>query len=268
MPLPSGMCCYLLKRFPQLTQTLVAAKLRELERQGARLTVVGRSGPSGPTAYAATRLMVSGLHAPVRYLSGPAAVAGSAGADAEIARYVVGQGATHLHAHFTGWAAHTARRVSAATGIGYSITAHASDLDPNRVDNLGLVELLSNARFVVTVTEDSRRHVERLLDAHGRHARIIRLHPGVDLTRLHAIGSHREPGLVVGVGRLVENQRHDVLIEAIRLLHRSGQNVRCVIVGDGPLRARLERQIDEAGLNGLVKLLAGRQHETVPHLLR
>jgi colanic acid/amylovoran biosynthesis glycosyltransferase len=268
---PDGTWCYLLKRFPQLTQTFVAAELGELERQGGRTAVVALSGPSGPTAYFATRRIVAGLQAPVRYLPGPVAAAitaDSAAAHAKITRDVVALGATHLHAHFTGWAAHAAQRVGAATGLGYSVTVHATDIYRDRVDQSDLVELLAGARFVVTVTEDNRRHLENLLDAHARTARIVSLHNGVDLTRLHVDSSHREPGLVLGVGRLVEKNGHDVLIESVRLLRRAGRDVRCVIVGEGPLRAQLERQVAYAGLGGVVQLIGSRDHQTVLDLLR
>jgi colanic acid/amylovoran biosynthesis glycosyltransferase len=266
-----GTWCYLLKRFPQLTQTSVAAELRELERQGARPAVVAHSGPSGPTAYFATRRIVEGLHAPVRYLQGPLAAAiatDPAAADAQIARDVVRLGATHLHAPFVEWAGHAAQRVGAALGLGYSVTAHASDIHHDGVDQDALVELLAGARFVKTVTEDDRRQLEGLLDAHGRSARIICLYSGVDLTPLHDDRSHREPGLVLGAGRLVEKKGHDVLIEAVRRLRRAGRDVRCVIVGEGPLRAQLERQVAEAGLGDAVQLLGGRDKQAVRGLLR
>jgi colanic acid/amylovoran biosynthesis glycosyltransferase len=273
MDTPDGTWGYLLKRFPQLTQTFVAAELRELERQGARLAVVARSGPSDPNSHAATSKLADGLRAPVRYLSGPiaAAIAADAtAADAEIARHVVELGTTHLHAHFAGWAAHAARRVGAATGIGigYSVTAHATDIYRDGVDPAGLAQLLADARFVVTVTEDNRRHLEDLLDAQHRSARIVRLYNGVDLTRLHPAGHHREPGLVVGAGRLVEKKGHDVLIEAVRLLHHAGRDIRCVIIGEGPLRAQLEHQVTQAGLDGVVELIGSRDHDTVLDLLR
>ena len=38
------------------------------------------------------------------------------------------------------------------------------------------------------------------------------------------------------------------LIEAVRLLRRQGADVRCDVIGDGELRPKLQRQIDEADL--------------------
>jgi colanic acid/amylovoran biosynthesis glycosyltransferase len=274
MSLPDNTWCYLLKRFPQLTQTFVAAELCELERQGSRLAVVARSGPSDATAGDPTARTVEGLHAPVRHLSGPVAAAVAAdpaAGDAEIARHVIELGATHLHAHFAGWAARAAARVTAATGLGYSFTAHATDIYRDGVDQAGLVELMAGARFVVTVTEDNRRHLEGLLDAHGRSARVVRLYNGVDLTRLRAEGAERAdraPGLVLGAGRLVEKKGHDVLIEAVRRLRATGRDVRCVIVGEGPLRAQLDKQVADAGLGDVVDLIGSRDHEAVLDLLR
>ncbi len=261
-----GTWCYLLKRFPQLTQTFVAAELCELERQGARLAVIARNGPSDASA-----APIQGLRAPVRYLGDPAALHDDpTAADAEITGLALELGATHLHSHFAGWAAGAAARVAPDAGLTYSVTAHATDIYRDGVDPAALVELMVGARFVVTVTEDNRRHLEALLAQHGRTARVVRLYNGVDLTRLHAPAESagRDPGLVVGAGRLVAKKGHDVLIEAVRRVRATGRDVRAVIVGEGPLRAELAAQIDAAGLDGVVDLVGSRDHEGVLGLLR
>lgn len=57
---------------------------------------------------------------------------------------------------------------------------------------------------------------------------------------------------VLFVGRLVERKGVHVLIEAVRLLNLD-RPVRLEIVGDGPLRSRLERQARETGLGPLIR---------------
>ena len=60
--------------------------------------------------------------------------------------------------------------------------------------------------------------------------------------------------LIVAVGRLVAQKRHDVAVEAMaRLPHAA-----LVIVGEGPLRLSLERQIARLGLDSRVRLVCAR----------
>lgn len=60
---------------------------------------------------------------------------------------------------------------------------------------------------------------------------------GVDLARFGGVGTP-EPGLILHVGRLVEKKGTAVLLEAMRSLPEA----RLAVIGDGPLRAALERQ--------------------------
>src|SRR6266567_2967760 len=59
------------------------------------------------------------------------------------------------------------------------------------------------------------------------------------------------PFTVLFVGRLVERKGVSHLVDAVSLL-RSGVDVRLVIVGDGPERARIEARVREQGLDGRV----------------
>jgi glycosyltransferase involved in cell wall biosynthesis len=67
------------------------------------------------------------------------------------------------------------------------------------------------------------------------------------------------PFTVLFVGRLVERKGVSHLVDAVSLL-RSGVDVRLVIVGDGPERARIEARIREQGLDGRV-VVRGRVSE-------
>jgi glycosyltransferase involved in cell wall biosynthesis len=71
---------------------------------------------------------------------------------------------------------------------------------------------------------------------------------GVDLERFRP-GGERDAGLILHVGRLVEKKGTTVLIDALARLSEA----RLVVIGDGPERARLERQA--AGLCGRVRFL-------------
>lgn len=60
--------------------------------------------------------------------------------------------------------------------------------------------------------------------------------------------------LLVAAGRLVPQKRHDLALSALARLPGAA----LVIVGTGPLRVQLERQVEELGLGDRVRLLGGR----------
>jgi glycosyltransferase involved in cell wall biosynthesis len=59
---------------------------------------------------------------------------------------------------------------------------------------------------------------------------------------------------VAYVGRLIDEKRVDLLIDAVARLRDSGRVVRCVIAGDGPAREGLTRHAALAGVSDLVEL--------------
>ena len=94
--------------------------------------------------------------------------------------------------------------------------------------------LMAGGQLFLAVSEALRR--EAL--ARGFPAeRTMTHYLGVDLARFQRPATP-EPGLVLHVGRLVEKKGTSILIEAMRALPEA----RLVVIGDGPLRALLERQ--------------------------
>lgn len=266
---PMPKICYILKRFPRLTQTFVLHELLELERQGAELTIVALRGAGEPLA----QPQLAGLRAPVHYLSADTATpAGDkqralGEQAAQIVPLVRALGITHIHAHFATWAAAAAAHVSAQTGIPFSFTAHAHDIFHTSVDPQRLAQRVSQARFVVTVSDYNRAYLDRLLAEHGCAGEVVRLYNGIDLAQFVPAGAPREADLIVGVGRLVEKKGFADLVEACRLLLLRGRPVRCVIVGAGEQRAALEQQIAQAGLREYVALLGAQPQAAVMRLI-
>jgi glycosyltransferase involved in cell wall biosynthesis len=65
----------------------------------------------------------------------------------------------------------------------------------------------------------------------------------------------REPELVaVFAGRFIPEKRPEALVPALVRARESLPQLRAVLYGDGPERARVERQLIAAGLNGMVRL--------------
>jgi glycosyltransferase involved in cell wall biosynthesis len=75
------------------------------------------------------------------------------------------------------------------------------------------------------------------------------------LARRRALGVDDLGEIVIGcVANYSPVKRHDLLIEAFAALQDHRQTMRLVLVGDGPLRPALERQIRELGLEARVHL--------------
>ena len=98
--------------------------------------------------------------------------------------------------------------------------------------------------------------------------RCVVIHNGVDLERFAPGTSPAAPQrrLILGVGRLVPQKDFELFLEAAALLVKQHPDAGFAIVGDGPLRAALQRHAAQLGLERAVAYLGERQD--VPDLLR
>jgi glycosyltransferase involved in cell wall biosynthesis len=71
--------------------------------------------------------------------------------------------------------------------------------------------------------------------------------------------------LVVAIGALVPHKGHRVLVDAIHSLRERKHKVRCLIIGEGPERQRLQAQIQQNQLGGVVTLM-GHKPDILPIL--
>lgn len=167
----------------------------------------------------------------------------------------------HLHAHFVTVAAQTAYLAHLFTGIPFSVTAHAKDVYRHTVDPGVFREIADAASPVVTVCQANRRHIEEHI--FGGRGEVEVVYNGVSLDRLPVRRAGREPGLILGVGRLVPKKGYPVLLEACRILADRGLDLRCVLVGDGDERAPLLELRQRLGLADRVDLVGAASREEV-----
>jgi glycosyltransferase involved in cell wall biosynthesis len=269
---------YVLEHFPKISETFVAAELIELERRGEDLSVFAVNRPKEPFVHG----FVKELSAPVVYLPRQPAreLVRVARSVARVARRDAGSwlraartslwpprpgglrrllqatvlreemeraGIDHAHAHFANLPARLARLASRMGGPPYSVTAHAHDIYDRRYLRLDeLKDSLAQARFVVTVCESNRSHLESAL---GINERLHVIHNAVDLARLPSPEERRpKNGLILAVARLVETKGIEDLIAACGVLARRGAQVRLRVVGAGPLRRSLRAAAEREGI--------------------
>lgn len=169
-----------------------------------------------------------------------------------------------------GWAA---VRLGRSAKLPVVLQCHGSDvllLDrfPSRKQRT--VEAVKGADGVVAVSRD----IARNLEAMGVSAERIRVvYDGVDFTKFHpasksdaksAIDISGSSPLVLFVGNLLPVKAVDVLLEACGQLMRESFPFQLVIVGDGPLRPKLEAQRAAPGLTERVKFVGAIAHEELP----
>lgn len=152
------------------------------------------------------------------------------------------RGITRLHAHWASYPATLALVVYWLFGIRFSFTAHAYDI--YLVPRLLGVKV-REAHFAVTCGCVNATYLNALAGTDAD--RVIVNYHGVDLTRFppRTAAPAGDMPCILTCGRLEPYKGHHVLLEACAALSRP---VRCVLVGEGPQRARLEQRARELGI--------------------
>ena len=123
-----------------------------------------------------------------------------------------------------------------------------------------ILNVLQRADAVVTVSD----HISQTLVKDGlprRKLHVVRrgvdpaaFSPGDRLIARRGLGVAEDRTLFVAVGRLVPVKGFEHLIASCAVLKSRGHSFGCHILGDGPLKGPLQRQIEQLGLQDSVKL--------------
>lgn len=168
---------------------------------------------------------------------------------------------------------------------GSGVTEHFLPMNPHYAGNLMEVYLrqleqqaFKNASIVTFPSEGARKLLEeaypRLLE--GKDVRII--HNGIDLSfidsvepdsRLQSKYGFEDKNLLVCVASYVQEKGLQYLIDAIDHLEASvRKGVRLLLVGDGYLRADIEKAIQQKGLAGSISAIGSLPHFEVIQLVK
>ena len=167
-------------------------------------------------------------------------------------RWLRQEGVEHLHAHFGTNSATVALLCQALGGPTYSFTVHGSELE--HAEDLKLAEKIHHSAFTVAVSAFGRAQLGRWArEEDGDRIRVVRC--GLDEDFLSSPPTPvPDSARLACVARLIELKGHAVLLAAARRLARWGLRFEIVLVGDGPLRGRIEELVREYGLRDRVKL--------------
>ncbi len=271
--------------FPAISETFIVGELRNLARLGHQVTVFAKRGDEGPIE-ATDR----GLSPTVRHLAIPETRVGRIAGALRIAsmrpsdplgvlarrllRRDARDGPVHLdvlwlgralrdgqhdliHAHFgpAGLEVAALRRAGlsqaplVATFYGHDATSF-----PRSAGRDCYVPLFREATWILAVSHRLREHL-LALGANPLRTRVhhLGIEPDRFPFRLRRV-TQDEPLRIVTVARLVEKKGLDDALEAVAVLAERIGRVEYSIVGEGPLRPRLERRIAGTALEGCVRL--------------
>ena len=286
---------YILRRFPQLSQSFVLNELQALEARGVSTEIFSILGPDEtvihPGAVALLQrshqmrkvsehnfgavLLWALMHHPTGLLRTLAFALRYKDARLwrtfkyalHIARKMQALDIQQLHAHF-GQATEVAMLTSMVTRVPFSFTTHAREIYSGR---RLFRDKFCRASFVVTVCEYNRNLIAQLVPEECTdHINIIR--PFLDLELFIPSPAPIKHGAttefrLITVARLVEKKGLILLIHAIAELRQQGLAVTSRIVGEGPQYNELQALINKLNLRESVTLLGARTADQVRDLL-
>jgi glycosyltransferase involved in cell wall biosynthesis len=179
----------------------------------------------------------------------------------EFAERMRERGIEHVHAHWANFPATAAYIVSRLLGIPFSVTAH--NYDATLIRAL-FREKMRRASFIVTC---NRWNAQRIIDlVPEAHAKVIVNYHGAVLDRFAPDRAATRTGdtmHIVSCGSLYPRKGFPVLLEACRRLRDRGHAFQCTIIGEGPMRRRLQRFVDRHRLGDCVRLIGAQPHAGV-----
>lgn len=289
----------IVSRFPKLTETFILREIDALERAGVPVTLVplirhreetvhpqaepwmDRALWSGWLSAAVLRGCLASLRrAPGASLAAALRVlAGSASSPSLLWRNLVllpkglylaeelrRRGLRHVHAHFATHPTTVAWIVRRVAGIDYSFTAHAHDIF---VDTRLLDTKIRDAALVRAISAHNARVLRDLApEVPADRIRVLRLGVPADADPSAPRPAGSAARRILAVAALRPYKGLDVLVDACHALRRRGVELECEIVGDGPLRSRLEARISALGVGDRVRLLGAMTQEQVRQRMR
>ncbi|NLE98071.1 MAG: glycosyltransferase family 4 protein [Propionibacterium sp.] len=286
---------YVVKVYPRFSETFIVTEILAREAAGEQLAIYS----TRPTTDARFHPEIAKVQAPVTHLTRPARSSelfssikavharipdaierlaelmplveridsGDLAQGLDLARHVLDDGITHLHAHFATSSSRVACIAAHLAGITWSVTAHAKDIFHESVDERLLRELLTRADQVITISQYNLDHLAARFPEIVDHLHLVR--NGLDLARFpyRAPREVATPLRVVAVGRLVEKKGFDVLLRSTRAALDAGHELDVRIAGDGELDAKLRALATELRLDDAVTFLGPRSQAEITELL-
>ena len=243
------------------SQTCQKDLMSHVKREGWDLSALKVYDEAQKTSFLpATKIETSQLELPERF----------AWYAALVAEYITTHKIELLHAHFATEAALVAMIAAKATGVPFTVTAHAYDIFIHQKGKSGaeqlerrLALLCEHASRIITISDFNRNHINSLTNRKSPQ-KITRVHCGID-PDVFTVSSKEVTDSVtlLCVGRFVEKKGYEYLIRAFAQAHAIRGNLRLRLVGDGPLRQMMEMLCADLKIEDFVDFLGSIGSEKV-----
>jgi len=290
---------YIMSRFPKISETFILFEILEQERLGNSVEVYPLRRERQPVSHPEAVKMTERAHfhpfislpiifatlyfilrSPIKYFKTIFEILGGTLGSANFflgaimywpksvrfAYEMQQQGIEHVHAHFCNHPALAALIIHRLTGIPFSFTAHGSDLHKEK---RMLDKKVAASAFAVTISNFNK---DEMIKAGGENSRdkihIIRC--GID-SEVFLPATKKEgkgPFRIICVASYEEVKGHKYLVEACRRLREAGIDFVCDLIGDGPVRERVAKQIAGANLKDKVIIHGSRKRQEVAEMVR
>jgi colanic acid/amylovoran biosynthesis glycosyltransferase len=291
---------YVLRCFPELSQTFVASEIAGLRKSGLRVQVFSLLNPNKQiigeqsraimtqdahyapflSALLVRELLSEMRNSPVLFRSAlQALLAQRQGGSRLFARAAIlfpkaihfGRlarqlGVTHLHAHWAGISTAMAEIMSITRGVPFSFSVYTmpeiegTPILPRQVERAVAVRVCSVANLRCLSTRTPRFESK------------IHVVRAVDTVGVPSLASMNIPlnavSYFAAIGRLVPMKGFDDLIRACGILRREGMRFKAMLVGDGEERDRLTSLVQTEGLGDEIEFLGAQPHERAMEILR
>lgn len=169
-------------------------------------------------------------------------------------------GVEHVHAHFAHAPTSIAMYAAQSAGLSFSFTGHANDLFQRRQL---LKKKLARASFVSCISRWHRELYRKITARDDSAYPIIRC--GIDTDAFAPPPSKPRSAVtrILTICRLVEKKGVDALLRAMARLRQNHVEAHLKIVGDGPLRPKLEAMAREFALGQHVEFAGAMDSECV-----
>lgn len=169
-----------------------------------------------------------------------------------------------IHVHFASRSLTTGVILGRLVGIPVSCTVHAFEIWGRGGRNLRY--RLKECAFVAA---ESQYHIDYLRNKCGNEtARLCQVvHNGIDRSEFDA--THRKPiaGRILLISRFAEKKGHRYLVEACAILRERNVPCECVLVGVGPESKRIQRQVEQLGLDHTITIVGAVANDQLAHFL-
>jgi glycosyltransferase involved in cell wall biosynthesis len=175
-------------------------------------------------------------------------------------------GVMHLHTHWAGLSTAMAEIMSVICGAPFSFTVHTmTEIEqtlilPRQVEKAAAVRVCSVANL---------RYLSKRIPGFESKIRMVRPVVPLDVGSLTPVSVSRNAApCFTAIGRLVPMKGFDDLIRACGILRREGVRFKAVLVGDGEERDRLMTLAQAEGLGEEIEFLGAQPHERAMEVLQ